>query len=415
MKPRLLLVAYYFPPHNFVGAYRPLRLARYLHRHGWEITVLSARGPEKRRRDPELLRFLPEDVMVFRVPSPEGGEPNAGRTALFRKFIRETLNLLMFPDKKVLWALRAARASAAIINRGKPDVVFVTAPPYSALITGLIASRYGVPWVTDFRDAWVRDALDAYRTPIHRELAAKGERWAVRRAATCTFVNRRLMHDVMERNPTETHKFVLVRNGFDPEMLPHDVPVSREFTISYIGTLYGHRKPHILLRGVAEFRKMVPDAEVRLNFVGRSEFDIVEAAVELGVPAEWVKHIDFLSYSEAARIGMSSTALWLVVSPKEKAAPLTAPGKLYDYIGFMRPIISSVPNGIVAEIVSALGDSFVVNPNDVRGLAGAIAELYRRFQSGQLTVNREARMEYHIAKSAAVLDEVLRRAARLPR
>ncbi len=321
----------------------------------------------------------------------------------------------MFPDKKVVWALRAARASVAIINRFKPDVVLITAPPYSALITGLVATRYGVPWVADFRDAWVRDALGAYRTPIHRKLAVEGERWAVRRAAACTFVNRRLMHDVMERNPMEAHKFVLVRNGFDPEMLPQDVHLSKDFTISYIGTLYGHRKPHILLRGIAEFRKMVPDAEIKLIFVGRSEFDIVGAAVEFGLPVDWVRHIDFLGYSEAARIGMASTALWLIVSPKEKAAPLTAPGKLYDYIGFMRPIIASVPDGIVAELVSSLDDSFVVDPNDAHGLAGAIAELYRRFQSGQITVNREARMEYHIAKSAAVLDEVLRRTARLRR
>src|SRR5215207_6879415 len=47
---RILLVAYYYPPLNIIGARRPAALAKWLRRRGHDVTVLtsvqSGRGPD---------------------------------------------------------------------------------------------------------------------------------------------------------------------------------------------------------------------------------------------------------------------------------------------------------------------------------------------------------------------------------
>ena len=40
--PRVLVVAYFFPPLGGGGVHRPLAWARYLPEHGWDVTVLAS-------------------------------------------------------------------------------------------------------------------------------------------------------------------------------------------------------------------------------------------------------------------------------------------------------------------------------------------------------------------------------------
>ncbi len=408
MRKKLLLVAYYFPPHNFVGAYRPFRFARYLSRMGWEVTVLSAQGPEKRRRDDELLKFLPESVDVHRVPAPEAGEPSKSAVNRFRRFARTLLDLVTFPDKKLLWVRRARPIFRKLIDSIKPDVVLITAPPYSSLWLGFEAGKMGIPWVADFRDAWVEDALNAYRTPLHRRLARSSERRVLGSAAASTFVNRWLLRNVAERNPEFADRLHLISNGFDPELLPRAVRTEDDTVVSYIGTLYDDRKPDVLIRAAKLFLDRHPGARIRLRFVGKSEYDVRLTARRWGFPEEDVEHIEFTGYRQAAEMGISSTALWLIVSHREKAASLTAPGKLYDYIGFMRPIIASVPDGVVREIVAGFSDSFVVAPDDEVGLANALSEIHSMRVNGEMKVDVSARQEFDIRKWVERLDALLK-------
>ena len=53
MAQRVLLISYYFAPQNAIGAVRPTKLAKYLTRMGYEVTVLCAK-PFSRKRDPVL-------------------------------------------------------------------------------------------------------------------------------------------------------------------------------------------------------------------------------------------------------------------------------------------------------------------------------------------------------------------------
>jgi len=71
MTRRVLLVTYYFPPLSGAGVFRPLRMAKHLPRHGWNVTVLSVNENTRAPKDPSLLTEVSPRVRVERTPSVE--------------------------------------------------------------------------------------------------------------------------------------------------------------------------------------------------------------------------------------------------------------------------------------------------------------------------------------------------------
>ena len=69
---RILLIAYYFPPLAGSGVFRPLRLARYLPRHGWDTTVVTVESRFLTVTD----NFLQEIGVDFRDTGGAGRDRN---------------------------------------------------------------------------------------------------------------------------------------------------------------------------------------------------------------------------------------------------------------------------------------------------------------------------------------------------
>src|SRR4249919_3044893 len=65
----LVQIAFFFPPEGSAGTHRPLRFARHLPNVGWLPTVICAEPYRYERPDPELLRMLPPEIEVVRVPT----------------------------------------------------------------------------------------------------------------------------------------------------------------------------------------------------------------------------------------------------------------------------------------------------------------------------------------------------------
>src|ERR1700722_4920523 len=68
--PRILLIAYWFPPAGGIAVQRALSLARYLPQHDCQVHVLTPRNPPSPVLDPALLDRVPPEVMIHRVWTP---------------------------------------------------------------------------------------------------------------------------------------------------------------------------------------------------------------------------------------------------------------------------------------------------------------------------------------------------------
>ena len=61
---------------------------------------------------------------------------------------------------------------------------------------------------------------------------------------------------------------------------------------------------------------------------------------------------------------------------------LSAPGKLYEYLGTGRPILGLVPAGSQAKraVLRDYGAGIAVAPKDTKAIADAIVELYAKWK-----------------------------------
>lgn len=225
MMPRLLLIAYHYPPENTSGAARPARLARYLPEAGVECRVI-ARGsaePVTEADAPAYQRWLCEKMQRFLLPY----------------------------NERLPWLPAAVRAGSDLIRRERIDALYSTSPP---LVTHLVAMelsrRFGLPWVADFRDPLVGNP---WRRRRFRQYDPWLERRIFDRAALCLANTDSLADEWRKAHPAKAHKIRVLWNGYDPEA-PVAEPVPQAGgprTLLHAGSLYGFRRPGPLVRALA--------------------------------------------------------------------------------------------------------------------------------------------------------------------
>ena len=63
------------------------------------------------------------------------------------------------------------------------------------------------------------------------------------------------------------------------------------------------------------------------------------------------------------------------------------PGKLYEYLYAGKPILALIPEGDCADLIRKTGTGIVVDPDDSEQIADVIYDFYRKWESGNLTIN----------------------------
>lgn len=348
---RVLLVSYYFPPYNTVGAVRPGKFAKYLLQNGHEVEVLCAFQPPFPEGMPlEVPDKVVHPVRGWSVNAPLhwllGGRKRiaeAGFQAVcvgrpvVRRLGQWYKTLFHWPDAETGWA-GAAVARGLDLLKAKPfDVVFVSAPPFSSLRVGArLAALGGIPWVADFRDLWSDN--HAYGHPRWR--LALDRRWEtslLKTASALTTVSHPLAAK-LKRHGLPTW---VVRNGFDPDdfdsVLSADIPTNRdELLIAYTGNIYpGHHDVETFCEGLSTFAASGRRARVRV--VGRNVAILTDAARRYGV----LSLIDVSSTvprAEALALQKAADVLLMFLWGGGEDGIYTT--KFFEYVGAERSILA---------------------------------------------------------------------------
>jgi glycosyltransferase involved in cell wall biosynthesis len=92
----------------------------------------------------------------------------------------------------------------------------------------------------------------------------------------------------------------------------------------------------------------------------------------------------YVGHAAAVDLMQSANMLFL---PMQKMRPgvraTIVPGKLYEYLGAGRPILAAVPEGDARDILTEAGTAYVCDPDDVAGMAAAIAAEIARWRAGE--------------------------------
>lgn len=379
---RLLLVSYYFPPLAGSGVFRPLRMAKHLPRHGWEVTVLTVSERARVLRDPSLQQEVPPGTRVERTLSLEPRTALLGLHKLrLGKLAGKIEPWFYLPDDQRGWVPFAHRRLTAVLRDREHHAVLSTSGPASAHLVGLHARRKGLPWIADFRDEWTTNPYLRYPTSWHLRRNRRLERRVLTEADRVVCVSEPWLENLRGLVPDQPReKFTALPNGYDADHFrePPPPPPGR-FRVVYTGTFYGHRSPRVFLEAlravVGEGR--IPASDLEVVFVGHT----AGADGLTALPPDLVRVVEQRPFFESLA-HLHEAAVLLLVIPGEGGAG-NHTGKLFNYLASGRPILALAPRvNVAADLIRDTRSGKIAPPDDPGAVADALVCLYREWKSG---------------------------------
>ena len=394
---RVLVIAYYFPPMGLSGVQRTAKFVKYLPTIGWQPTVLTCEPGGYFAFDSSLWDEMVEagiDIIRARGWDPTRMFGSKSVVAMpgeeRRQWLSRISQFLFIPDNKIGWFRAAQRAGLEAVERLQPEIIFSTAPPYTAHLVGRsISRRTGTPLVLDFRDDWIGNPRHLYPTELHLRASAVLERKALESADRVIVINEFIRRNLLRRNPgviSPGHVTVLDQ-GFDPE--DFEAPVSSDrarsrFRILYSGVFYDVQTPDFFLLALADLltRRVELRERIEAVFVGILP-DSAAAIIDQYSLGSVVRHTGYLPHAEVIGHLQSADVLWMTVGRCEGSETIST-SKLFEYFGAQKPVLGLVPYGAARDALEQYGASEIVLPDSVSEIGAAIERLFDAWDNGVL-------------------------------
>lgn len=409
----ILLISPAFPPYCPVAATRPPAFARYLLDAGHDVRVLAAHNtryslindapldpalvtyvdmwvsqeiagkmlrPLRRARQPGAQHSAGTDDQAEAGTGPQIAETKA--ISPFKAWLYDAFDYAFnIPDSYMGWISNAKRAGEALVAERRPDLIFSTAPPHSAnLVARHLVKRFNVPWICEYRDLWMDHP---YHTPnlVRRFFETRLERRCTALVDQFVAVSDEARRVLM----TQTGKpCALAYNGYNPaDFRGQDAPLPlhpKKLTLVYAGSIYAKtRNPSLLFDALSRLGPEAEDIDVR--FYTENAGTVKDLAEKFAVESSVSFH-PTRPYQDILRIERQADALYLMRwdDPREDGV---IPGKLFEYIGAKRPILSTGRmQGEVADILSGRPETLLTN--DVGAICAQLRAWLSQRRQGRL-------------------------------
>lgn len=401
---KVLVIAYYFPPMGLSGVQRILKFVKYFPQNNWNPTVLTSTETGYFAHDPDLLKEIDPSVRIVRV---KGNEINSKLSAFgtikipaekTRKFFNRINQFFNIPDNKVSWTKKALIEARKLLSEEQYDLIFVTAPPFSAFQLGAkLKKEFKIPLAIDYRDLWYGYQFSKYFTPYHSYKHKKMEYRVLKDADKIFVTNRRI-----KETQIETYKFldsndvVIIPHGYDPpdfEAAPIIKKKNSKMILTYTGSFYEFITPKYLLKAFALLKKERKDItdNIELHFVGAQTKELRKLSVKFGLEDN-VKEFGYLTHIESVAKIKSSDVLWLMVGYGKNCDTISS-GKLFEYFGARKPILACLPEGALKSYAVQYGASYLSDPENVQNIKESLIKIYTDYQLGNLPIPKEEFIE----------------------
>jgi glycosyltransferase involved in cell wall biosynthesis len=356
--PRVLYLSFYFPPSRASGVFRARATANHLAQAGWDVTVVTA--PREffeyhlnGAADPALEATVDPRIRVERpAMNTYMYENDVRRFGMFRRMFPNVASKLYHESQKRLfgehyigWVPGVLRTAVSRHLRKRFDLVLATGNPFvSFAVAHHLGKLFRVPYVVDYRDAWIFNQFtEEIRFP-EGGLMMQWEEKVLRDAAEVVFVNDGMRRWYAERYPFAADRMEVVPNGWEPELLgrPEYRPADpdRPLRFSYLGTVTPYLPLEVLVGGWRLARRHPLLADAVLDVHGHLGFFPQEAAeirprLDAGADAGVVYRGAF-SKTEAAQVYAETDALVFCVP----GARFVTSGKVFEYMATGKPIVS---------------------------------------------------------------------------
>ena len=355
----ILFLSWAYPPMVFPRATQVARLAKHLRLRPLEIYCLAAQGDRiECDRDNEshfdlvrIPRGLPTRIMERLLPP-------------------QRRNALQKYDVDRFWWKKAARYIVSRRTFRADDVLVTFGQPMADHRAGLKIKRAtGIRWVAHFSDPWVDNP---FLPPGDRAIASGLEGEVIEAADALVFTSRETIDLVMAKYPDDLRvKTAVIPHAFKLTLYPEAKRRSGPLLVRYLGNLFAGRGPEPLFQALAILRWRAPNlvARLRVELIGEIPREMYESAALLELPAETVRFLPRVPYSESLALMRNADLLLNIDAPGSLSVFL--PSKLVDYIGAGRPILGITPPGTACTLIKEIG-GWVADPANPAAIADVL-------------------------------------------
>jgi len=376
---KILLVSYYWPPLGGPGSLRPVKFARYLPEFGYEPMVLTRKSIPYHSMDKEL----GDQVKHIKTMRTESLDPARLLHIMGMRHYRPkpwhlpAKQAMNFPDHKILWLPFAFNAA----RERKFDYIFVTAPPFSAFLSGYYLTRVlSKPLILDFRDAWLEFPFLPYKTRMKKAYVSHWEEKLVELASLIIVVDNNIKEKLLERYPHIEKKIFVIPNGYDPiDFVIQEKPET--FTTSYIGTIREERDPTNILKAISELVKeeKIPGDGIKFKFIGHIEENYLCEINKF----PFTEAYGHLPYTHAIK-EFSASHLAIMITTGSK---YFFPSRQNEYLATGLPIIVCGKSKGIHMLEKAFDKGYpgwVFEYNNIEGIKKQILNVYTKFKQGSI-------------------------------
>lgn len=402
---KVLIITYYWPPTGGSGVQRWVKFSKYLPLFGWQPVIYTPENPEMTSIDKSLEEDVPKDAVIIRrhitefyslyrkltgkandATKQEVNPINHQEKTFKQKLMLFLRGNLFIPDPRVTWVRPSVRFLKKYLKEHPVDAIVSTGPPQSMhLIARKLAAATGLPWVADFRDPWTRMfyfkhlCLCGWAKKKHQRL----ELQVLDDATVVVAVSPLVQEDFQTMTDTPVE---LITNGFDEDDFDQVVEPDGYFNITHTGLFASDGNPEVVWQALAEKCQSDPDFDkmLRIRLTGKTDSEIISSIKEAGL-GDHLVNLGYQDHNVAVREQKNASLLILPLR-KEPEYKATLPGKLFEYLASMNPILGiGQTDGAMARIVNQTGAGVVFGWDDKESVASYINLCWNKFKSGDDT------------------------------
>lgn len=356
---RILFIANYAPPINTSASIRTMYYIKYLAQLGVQLDILTTDYPSDFvNYDKSLEGIIEEYGSVYRVGlgniyskiyqrKKVGYLDEKKAPSKIRKFYnykKAVKKFVSIPDAYFEWRKSALKVGEALIASNQYDCMFsMHEPPSSHLIAYNLKKKHKqIKWVGYWSDPWTDDPSRGYKG-LRRVIENQLEKKVINNINKFLFTSENTQDEFMKKYNVPRNQTDIVFRGFEIEKLalykklqkPASLP-NNKINIVYTGEIY-HKIRDIkpLLQALKALRRENPSVYNKINVLFIGGIDSISLKKELE-DYSCINLLGRMEFEECLRYLVHADFMLLLGNKVGGQIP----GKIYDYMGIERPIIS---------------------------------------------------------------------------
>lgn len=399
---KAMVVSPFFPPFPRVGSTKRVEnFVKYLPENKWEPIILTMDWGYNNSFIRENLKiYYTRNIATASWKAYQAADietVKSWKSILMRKFIgflRVIKKYTLIPDELILWVSLAIPKSRKLIKVENPDIIYVSAPPYSSLLTSVLLKKiYKIPLVCDIRDDWIENPLIAKDNELLNWMERKMENWVVHNSDKIVLVTPASYEMWSRRYPENRNKLCLIENGYN-EAEFSSIPgyTFQDFALVHVGSLELNRSPELIFRALSKIN--AKEKGIHFYQYGLTLRDYRDMASNYSI--EDVIHLEGLIDSDDAIARIKGASI-LVLLPTQNA-PTAIPGKAYEYLRTGNPILLISKNNATTEFMKSFSNVYHVETDDEEKCLETIKKIYEYKDTLKTNINNNNKMKKYEKK-----------------